>query len=316
MPPRNRVKTPVPAASWISLGRMRAVAALAAVALVVLAGCNPDSCDDEDDCPPPPDARPMADAGTMETAAPTLDSAPDAPAIQLPPPPATCEERPSPRHEGAPVHTFTVKPTLGGQAVELGVPVMAGGVRVTLSQLRFFVTRPVLVGRAGQAPVAAELVDATGKLLPYGLSLLDLEKPDSLTLRLRAPAGQYDRLSLSIGVYPACNSGPQPAALVYPLNAGGGMTWTWTSGYIFVFMEGSKGASPGAPFAAHGGIFPPSAGAVPLDAAGAFGPSAPTVLEARLDRLVEAVDGQNHIEGGMKLMERLPTAEFWRMSSP
>ena len=89
--------------------------------------------------------------------------------------------------------------------------------------------------------MSAELVDAAGKPLPYGLALVDLDKPDSLTLRLRAPAGEYDRLSLSIGVYPACNSGPQPAALVYPLNAGGGMTWTWTLGYIFVFMEGNKG---------------------------------------------------------------------------
>ena len=163
----------------------------------------------------------------------------------------------------------------------------------------------------------ADLVDGAGKLLPYGLALVDLDKPDSLTLRLRAPAGEYDRLSLSIGVYPACNAGPQPAALVYPLNAGGGMTWTWTLGYIYVFMEGNKGAGTPAPFAAHGGMFPPSAGADPAGGDGRLrAPGAGPVLEARLDQLIDVVDGQNDIEGGMKLIERLPTADFWRVGKP
>ncbi len=285
----------------------------------MLSGCLSQPCDGADGC------RALPDAGTKDTATPdvaaaesgpAMDSAPEAPAVQLPPPPVSCEQQPAARHSDAPVHTVTVKPTFAGQAVELGVPIDNGSARVTLSQLRFFVTQPVF-SRTGGQPVSAELVDVAGKPLPYGLALVDLEKPDSLKLRLRAPAGEYDRLSLSIGVYPACNSGPQPAALVYPLNAGGGMTWTWTLGYIFVFMEGNKLAGTPAPFAAHGGMFPPGAGAVPLAASGAVGrPAAVTVLEARLDQLIEVVEGQNDIEGGMKLMERLRTADFWRVTTP
>ena len=87
------------------------------------------------------------------------------------------------------MHTFTVKPTIGGQAVELGVPINVGGSKVTLSQLRFFVTQPCWAARP-RPRCGAELVDAAGKPLPYGLALVDLDKPDSLTLRLRAPAGR------------------------------------------------------------------------------------------------------------------------------
>jgi hypothetical protein len=321
--PHRRVTIPIPVASWISLGRMRAVAALAAVALTLLAGCNPDSCDDENDCGPLPDAA-AKDAAIPDTtrvdqtAAPIdmpPDSAPDTLMIPLPAPPATCEASPAPRLPQEPVHIFTVKPTIGGQAVELGVPITVGGSKVTLSQMRFFVTMPVL-GRPAETAVYAELVDAAGKPLPYGLALVDLEKPESLTLRLRAPASDYNLLSLSIGVHPACNAGPLPAALVYPLNANGGMTWTWTLGYIFLFLEGNKNVGTPAPFAAHGGVFPPNSGAIPLATYFDRGTTGPRVLEARLDKLIEAAEGQSHIGGGTKVMERLPTSDLWKVTVP
>jgi hypothetical protein len=327
--PDSCVKTPVPAASWnrlVAMNRLDVAAAALAAAVALLSGCLSQPCAGADDChtgidagtkdAQAPDWAPAGPGPDMNVdSAPMIDSAPDAPAVQLPPPPATCEVNPAARHPAAPVHTFTVKPTFGAKAVELGEPTFSGAKVVTVTQLRFFVTQPVFL-RAGADPMPAELVDAAGKPLPYGLALVDLEKPDSLTLRLRAPAGDFDRLSLSIGVYPACNTAA-PAALVYPLNPSGGMSWIWTLGYIFVYLEGGKGAGVPTAFAAHAGIYPPGAGAVPLTATGSFGRSTvPTVLEARLDQLVDAVESENHIEGGMKLMARLPTADFWRVIGP
>jgi len=339
MPPRNRVKTPLPAASWINLPGMRHVAGVLFLAGSLLA-CSPSSSDGgtggsggskgSGGTGPEYGGRGGSGAGTGGSTGGAggssagsggstgggMDSAPEAPAaVTLPPPPSTCEAQPTARQTGAPVHTITVRPTVAAQAVELGISINTGSNQIKVSQLRFFVTRPVFI-RADNTTVAADLVDATGKLLPYELALVDLEKPESLTLRLRAPAGEYNRLSLSIGVHGACNTG-LPAALVYPLNAGGGMTWTWTTGYIFVFLQGSKGAGAPAPFAAHGGIVPPSAGAVPLTVTGNFGrPAAATTLEARLDRLIEVVEGPNQLDGGTKLMDRLPTADFWRVAAP
>jgi hypothetical protein len=308
-----RVKTPVQTASWISLPKVKALATLAA-AVALLSGClsQPDAA--------PKDAA-VLDSPGADQAAPGLDSAvvpdsaPDTLMIPLPPPPATCEASPAPRLPQEPVHIFTVKPTIGGQPVELGVPITVGGSKVTLSQLRFFVTTAVL-GRPAETAVWAELVDAAGNPLPYGLALVDLDKPESLTLRLRAPVGDYNLLSLSVGVHPACNAGPLPAGLVYPLNASGGMTWTWTSGYIFLYLEGNKNAGTPTPFAAHGGVFPPNSGAIPLATYFDRGTTGPRVLEARLDKLIEAAEGQGHLAGGMKVMERLPTSELWKVTAP
>ena len=40
------------------------------------------------------------------------------------------------------------------------------------------------------------------------------------------------------------------------------------------------------------------------------------VHERETDQLVDAVDSDNDIAGGMQLMARLPTADFWRVVSP
>jgi hypothetical protein len=254
--------------------------------------------------PPAPDAA-IADVGVEVDQGPA--SAAD------PPWPRTCEASPPANHAGAPTLALALRPTLGAGAVELGVATAALGRRITLAELRFFVTHVVLRAADGKG-VLADLLDEQGRMRPYGVQLVDLESEDTLTLRLRAPAGEYTGLSLGIGLSPACNVG-NPATREFPLNAGGGMSWAWIGGYIFVRLGGGatddKGASEG--FMAHAGMFPPDAGAVRLVVPGRVvvgGANAALPLHARLDDLIEVSFGSNDIEGGMKLLARLPSARF------
>ena len=230
----------------------------------------------------------------------------------LPPLPATCDEAPAPGHASGGTVTLAIQPTLGGAPVELGVPATSGNRRFRLSNVRMFVGHPVLL-RAGRPGVLADLIDARGKPLPYGVQLVDLDDPATLSLRLRAPAGSYDGLAVAIGLSPACNTG-NPAAKMFPLNAGGGMTWIWTFGYVFVLIEGTVDVSGTAgDFAAHGGAFPPTAGPVVVRATGRLQipGTAPVVLGARLDDLAEAaLEGNGHLEAGITVMARLPRAQF------
>jgi hypothetical protein len=86
---------------------------------------------------------------------------------------------------------------------------------------------------------------------------------------------------------------------------------------VFVYFQGSvEGGPMPAPFAAHGGVYPPDAGAIPTVAHGRLTGTGPHLLEARLDPLLEVINGPDHLGNGMKLIGRLPSAEFWRLGSP
>jgi hypothetical protein len=249
-------------------------------------------------------------------ASPDTGSGPPAGGAGDPPLPAACEEAPAPRHTSAPVLPIAVRPTLGGAAIRLGEsqPLAAGA--GVVQQLRFLVAQ-VLFTRAGQAPVEGQLVTAAGAPVPYNVVLVDMEKPDSLQFHVRAPAGDYQGLALRVGLSPACNDS-DPARRVYPLNAGGGMTWTWTLGYVFFRLEGSLDAG-GTRTAriAHGGKYP-SGGPVRVAAAGAVRVAAgapPLALEARMDDLF-AIAAADHLIAGVALMEALSSADFLRLPAP
>lgn len=76
-----------------------------------------------------------------------------------------------------------------------------------------------------------------------GYHLVDTEEPSSLTLRLPDPIpnARYQSLSFTLGVDSVDNhGGPQEGALD-PIH---GMYWTWSTGFIFLKLEGTAAASP------------------------------------------------------------------------
>ncbi len=88
-----------------------------------------------------------------------------------------------------------------------------------------------------------ELTDSKGSIykVPENYFLIDQSEESSLKPMIEGiPAGDYTKISFTIGVDSARNfAGAQTDALD-PLN---GMFWTWNSGYIFVKLEGSSPAS-------------------------------------------------------------------------
>jgi hypothetical protein len=181
--------------------------------------------------------------------------------------------------------------TVNGAALVVGEPaVTRAGSELRLSLFKFFLTQPQLLA-AGGTEVEAELVGESGLPLPYGLSLIDADDESTQLLRLAAPAGTYEGLRISVGVPEPCNGG-DPTTHVFPLNADGDMWWTWGNQYMFVRVEGEKGA-PGAPepeaFFHHVG-FQPAFVTVTLPAALSVSAS-PTTASVKLgldvDRLIE-----------------------------
>jgi hypothetical protein len=265
---------------------------------------------------------PQADAGMGDTSSPGAEVQPpvtpglsDA-AVTVPVPgdepafPDGCPPLPAARHAGAAVAALRFAPTLADKAISLGDWVDVAGRRIRLSTLRFFVSHVVL-RRSGAAPVLGELVDGAGKLQAHGVHLIDLDDPASLVLRVRAPAGEYDQVAFRIGLPPSCNVG-NPAAAVSPLNADGGMTWTWGFGYILVKIEGSEqAATPGAmskQLSAHGGMIPPTnpPPRVVVSSRLVLPGPAEVVLRARFDDLVGVIRQEDgHLTAGFAVIEKL-----------
>lgn len=128
-------------------------------------------------------------------------------------------------------------PLVFGQEVTL-----ASGAKVKPTKARLYLSRFVLLGEGGTR-VNAELVDASGNRLPYGVTMVDMERPESFNVHLQAPAGSYQGLSVSAGVHETCPSGEtlnhaDASAMQAPLDVDSDMYWSWNSGYVFVKFEG------------------------------------------------------------------------------
>lgn len=73
--------------------------------------------------------------------------------------------------------------------------------------------------------------------LPAGYYLVDEAKPESKSILILAPEGEYRAIGFKLGVDSARNvSGAQTDALDPAL----GMFWSWNSGYIMAKMEGTS----------------------------------------------------------------------------
>ena len=143
----------------------------------------------------------------------------------------------------APITRFGVHFMAGSEPLVLGQELIsANGATFKASKARFYLSQPVLISDDGQR-VPAELVDEAGNRLSYGVTLLDLEHPEALSVYLQAPAGQYRGLAVSIGVPQKCGSGEtlnhsDASAMEAPLDVDSDMYWSWNPGYVFLKLEG------------------------------------------------------------------------------
>ena len=161
---------------------------------------------------------------------------------QGPPAPAACLA-PSPAAEGAPITRFDVRFVSGLAPVTAGAEITsAQGVKLQASKARFYLSQLRLVDEGGRQ-VPTDLVDEAGNRLPYGVTLVDFERPGSMRFHLRAPAGRYRALAVSVGVPAVCDSGERlnhsdASAMKAPLDVDSDMYWSWNSGYTFLKFEG------------------------------------------------------------------------------
>jgi hypothetical protein len=160
-----------------------------------------------------------------------------------PPPDAGSCLAPSTVDAAAPITQVGVHFMAGEAPLVLGHEVtVASGTPVKTTKARFYVSQVALIGEGGER-VQAELVDAQGSRLPFGVTLVDLERPESLNLYVRAPAGNYQGMAVSVGVPETCASGEalnhaDASAMPAPLDVDSDMYWSWNSGYVFLKFEG------------------------------------------------------------------------------
>jgi len=168
---------------------------------------------------------------------------------QGPPAPTECLV-PSQVAEGAPVTHFDVRFVMGQAPITPGREVTSStGTKLQASKARFYLSQPKLVD-AGGRQVPTDLLDEAGNRLPYGVTLVDFERPESMKVFLRVPAGSYRDLALSVGVPATCESGERlnhsdASAMKAPLDVDRDMYWTWNSGYVFLKFEGRVASARG-----------------------------------------------------------------------
>ena len=85
-------------------------------------------------------------------------------------------------------------------------------------------------------------VSTTGVTYPASADyyLVDEAKPETKTITLRVPAGEYSRVVYTLGVDSAKNVSGAQTGVLDPTN---GMFWTWSSGYVMAKLEGASAAA-------------------------------------------------------------------------
>jgi len=148
-----------------------------------------------------------------------------------------------PMDAGMPLLQTSVRFVAGGQTLQPAAQArLFGTTAFSLTKARFYVSEPALITASGER-VRAELVGSQGERLKYGVALIDIDRPASMALKLRAPAGEYKAMALSIGVPGRCESGEtlnhsDASAMQAPLDVDSDMYWSWNPGYVFLKFEG------------------------------------------------------------------------------
>jgi hypothetical protein len=169
----------------------------------------------------------------------------------------SCPETPPTLQAGGTVITFQTDPVLGGKAMIYGQPnALPGGGTLTPLNLRFFLSNVALVGGDGNL-IPVDLVTPAGTLEPYGVHFFNAESAPSTAWSIRAPAGSYRGMSLTLGVSDACNANRN----AFPAESQ--LTWPPPFGYLFLRFEArvhGLGLDGGAPSGGiDGGVEPVTA---------------------------------------------------------
>ena len=161
-----------------------------------------------------------------------------------------CPQAPSLQQSSGTVVELSFAPTLAGKPLQLAAPNEVAEGTVTPSNARFYVSELALLQGDGSS-LAVDLISADGKVEPYGTHLVNLDEPETLTIRTKAPAGEYTGATFTWGINDACNAS---AGLGVPLSFDSQMMWPHVAGFLFLRYEAQWLASASAP----GALGPPS----------------------------------------------------------
>jgi hypothetical protein len=146
-----------------------------------------------------------------------------------------CEQAPVRRLASGTGLELAIQVRLGTRPLVFGEPNPApGGGTLTPLNLRFFLSHLALLTGAGAVPV--DLVDASGRTLPYGVHLFNAEEVGTARVHALVPPGSYTGISFTWGLDEACNA-TDPHGNVPPLTDSSQMTWPHSAGYLFLRYE-------------------------------------------------------------------------------
>jgi hypothetical protein len=263
--------------------------------------------------------HPSPDASLEHPAPDVSIGAPDAPVAP------TCEQSPLRRLPSGTGLEIAIQVRLGAKPLVFGEPNAApGGGTVTPLNLRFYVSHLALLSGAGPVPV--DLVDASGRTLPYGVHLFNEEDGGTARLHAVAPPGSYSGVSFTLGLDEACNA-TDPHGNVPPLTDSSQMTWPHSAGYLFLRYEATlSGTGPSVLDKIHMGGLAGLAqaptvrvdGAVVVPASGSLS----RTLEVSLDEVFKGANMKAdvpvtiplpEVEAGDRLRSNLPAVQPFRL---
>lgn len=221
----------------------------------------------------------------------------------------------------------------GDEELSPGQPnTLPGGSVLTPLNIRFYVTHVELLRPDGSA-AAADLVDATGAMQPYGVQLVSTDDDETMRVHVRGAEGQYSGLRFLLGLDDSCNAGSMERKA--PLSATSGMVWPPPFGYLFLRYEGMFSAAPQdtltPPDAIHMGGLIGRLLAPGVTAEGAFtlasGQPTSASLRLALDKVFEAATAPvdigefvgppgNEVRAGERLRLSAPTTPLFSVVQP
>jgi hypothetical protein len=160
-----------------------------------------------------------------------------------------CPEAPTPRLAAGTVVELPLELTFDGVPLKYAeANPMPGGVTLTPVGVRFYISEVALL-RDGAEPLPVDVVTLTGTVAPYGIHFFNADDESSTTLRVLAPAGDYQGIAFLWGLAQPCNE-RNSARSRPPLTHASEMNWTDT-GFLFfryegrAVLSGQAGASAG-----------------------------------------------------------------------
>jgi hypothetical protein len=150
--------------------------------------------------------------------------------------PELCPLAPEPRLASGTVIELPIALTFGGAPLVFAeANPMPGGGTLTPLGVRFYLSEVALL-RDGADPLPVDIVTSSSTVAPYGVHFFNADDDSSTTLRVLAPAGDYQGITFLWGLAQSCNTRSSELSAA-PLSATSQMTWPHT-GFLFFRYEG------------------------------------------------------------------------------